>query len=327
MKTYLVDIKENDIYHLNKNLLEILLKDHSSQKNIIWATDNYSHRGSKYQYMDCIHTEAITGYKGNVIKPRTKKSKKEQTERVKTKAEVFTPSWICNKQNNLIDNAWFSTPKSVFNQETPEGWIPTATPISFPASLGKTWKDYILDIRLEVSCGEAPYLSSRYDAATGESIDINHRIGFLDRKLRIVNENTANETDWIYWAIAAVKSVYGYDWQGDNVLLARENILFTFIDYYQARFEKDPEIELICQIAEIISWNIWQMDGLKYTIPNSCHKETSTQLSLFDAKSIDQDCPGCRKNDITKHNGIYCRIMDWEKNKSIRFIDLLKGAK
>ena len=31
-------------------------------------------------------------------------------------AEVFTPSWICNAQNNLIDNAWFER-KDVFNKE------------------------------------------------------------------------------------------------------------------------------------------------------------------------------------------------------------------
>jgi hypothetical protein len=31
-------------------------------------------------------------------------------------AEVFTPSWICNAQNNLIDNTWFGR-DNVFNKE------------------------------------------------------------------------------------------------------------------------------------------------------------------------------------------------------------------
>ena len=51
------------------------------------------------------------------------------------------------------------------------------------------WKDYINNIVLEITCGEAPYLASRYDTTTGEYIFVNNRIGFLDRKLRIINEN------------------------------------------------------------------------------------------------------------------------------------------
>ena len=38
-----------------------------------------------------------------IIRPRAVKSKEEQTQRAKDKAEVFTPAWICNAQNNLID--------------------------------------------------------------------------------------------------------------------------------------------------------------------------------------------------------------------------------
>lgn len=100
-----IDIKENYIYRLDNELMTILLRDKSSGKNIIWATDNYSSRGFGYQSYDYITIEAITGYHGNIIKPRSEKSKKEQTDRIRDKAEVFTPSWICNKQNNLVDNA------------------------------------------------------------------------------------------------------------------------------------------------------------------------------------------------------------------------------
>ena len=51
-----------------------------------------------------------------------------QQQRSREMAEVFTPSWICNKQNNLIDNAWFGR-ENVFNVEidNPDGshsWIP-----------------------------------------------------------------------------------------------------------------------------------------------------------------------------------------------------------
>lgn len=36
-----IDIKENYLYRLDHELLAILLKDRSSGKNTIWATDNY----------------------------------------------------------------------------------------------------------------------------------------------------------------------------------------------------------------------------------------------------------------------------------------------
>ena len=51
----------------------------------------------------------------------------------------------------------------------------------------------VVAFRLEISCGEAPYLVSRYDTVTGETIPISQRIGLLDRKLRVISENTDTE--------------------------------------------------------------------------------------------------------------------------------------
>ncbi len=318
-----IDIKENYIYRLCNELLTILLRDRSSGKNIIWATDNYSSRGCGYQSYDHITVEAITGYHGNIVKPRTEKSKKEQINRIRDKAEVFTPSWICNKQNNLVDNAWFGT-DFVFNEEIEKTWIATNEPIAFPTITGKTWQDYINDVRLEITCGEAPYLVSRYDTVSGYMIELSQRIGLLDRKLRVVSENTQTEKEWLKWAIKSFQNIYGYDWQGDNVLLARENLLFTFIDYYKAKFDKEPTIEMLKKIAEILSWNIWQMDGLKFVIPESCKEVGGGQLSLFDDEVEKQPCPGCAKNDPYAHTGIYCVIKDWKANKKVSFVSLLK---
>lgn len=318
-----IDIKENYIYKLDNELLEILLKDRSSKKNIIWATDNYAHKGFGYQSLDEISIMAITGHNGGVIKPRAKKSKKEQAYRIRDRAEVFTPSWICNKQNNLVDNAWFGM-DFVFNKETDKTWVATTAPIKFPTSTGKTWKDYISDVRLEITCGEAPYLVSRYDTVSGYMIELSQRIGLLDRKLRIVSENAQTEEEWLKWAIKSFQNTYGYDWQGDNVLLARENLLFTFIDYYRAKFDKEPAINVLRKIADIISWNIWQMDGLKFVIPESCIVAEEVQLTLFDMVTEKQPCPGCAKNDPYAHTGIYCVIKDWKANKKVTFVSLLK---
>lgn len=318
-----IDIKENDIYRIDKDLLSVLLIDRSSKKNIIWATDNYAHRGVGYQWADEITVAAISGRKGSVIKPRIEKSKKEQSSRVREKAEVFTPSWICNKQNNLVDNAWFGT-NVVFNIEHEKSWSAT-TSVQFPTATNRTWQDYINDVRLEITCGEAPYLVSRYDTVSGDKIEVAERIGLLDRKLRVVCENTESEEEWIAWTIKAYQNIYGYDWQGDNVLLARENLLFSFIDYYKAKFNKNPDVSVLRKIAEILSWNIWQMDGLKFIIPDSCKKIDDAQMTLFDSAAEKQPCPGCMKNDPYSHTGIYCKIKDWKTNKTLKFVELMKG--
>ena len=317
-----IDIKENYIYRLDNELLAILLKDHSSKGNIIWATDNYSSRGCGYFSHDQITVQAITGYNGDIIKPRTEKSQKEQAERIRQKAEVFTPSWICNKQNNLVDNAWFDS-NDIFNVEHDKEWTATTKQIKFPTPSGKTWEDYIKDTRLEITCGEAPYLVSRYDTVTGETIDISKRIGLLDRKLRIVSENVDSEPEWYAWAKIAIQNTYGFEWQGDNVLLARENLLFTFIDYYENKFSIFPIKEYLREIATIISWNIWQMDGLRFVIPDSCTEIEERQLSLFEEAVEKHPCIGCTKNDPLKHSGIYCLIKDWKSNKTVKFVSLL----
>lgn len=321
---YGIDIKENYIKHLDDAILSILLKDRSSGKNIIWATDTYYSHGVGFGSQDYITQAQITGRRGGIIKPRTEKSKREQQRRIKNKAEVFTPSWVCNKQNNLIDNAWFGRER-IFNIETDKGWETITDKIVFPNTEGKTWQDYVKANRLEISCGEAPYLTSRYDTVTGEFIELKNRIGLLDRKLRIVSENIDSESEWYDWALIALKSIYGFDWQGDNVLIARENLLFAFIDAYVDKFEVPPINEYLREVAKILSWNIWQMDGLKFVIPNSCKPYRSLQISMFDSEGEEHPCEGCTKNNPYNHTGIYCEIMDWQAKKPIKFVSLIGG--
>lgn len=288
-----VDISETMLFHQDPVLMELLLKDHTTQKNIFWATDSYAYKGEGYCFNDEITIERITGANEGIIRPRCVKTKQEQTQRTKEKAEVFTPSWICNKQNNLIDNAWFGR-ENVFNTEHDEGtthsWTPSPSSVIFPNKKCKSWKDYVRDTRLEITCGEAPYLASRYDTITGEFIPIEKRIGLLDRKLRIVSENTESSGEWLDMAQEAYKNTYGYDWQGDNVLLARESLLMTFIENYTQKFGTRPLPKSIEYIAYIVSWNIWQMDGLKFCLPG----KEPIPPSLF-------------------NEGNLCLIRDWRK--------------
>ena len=316
------DIKENDILSIDPIVLSILLIDRTSNKNIIWATDNYKNKGIGYGENQTIEMNLITGKNGNIIKPRIEKNKKEQQARAREKAEVFTPSWVCNVQNNLIDEAWFGY-KDVFNKQINYGWKTIHEKVKFPPN--RDWKEYIEDTRLEVSCGEAPYIVSRYDTVTGIVIPIKDRIGLLDRKLRIVTENTETKEEWLEWVEKAYKNVYGYDWQGDNVLIARENLLFTLVDYYRDRFKEDIDKATLIIFAEIISWNIWQMDGLKFVIPNSCKNQTIEQMSLFGKVVKGIKCPGCEKGNNLKHNGKQCKIMDWKKNKKVKYVSLIGG--
>lgn len=322
-----VDIKEDILFDLDKELLDILLKDRTSDKNIIWGIDDYKVYGNNFSATDYITIESITDKNSNVIKPRIEKSREEQIVRIRQKAEVFTPSWICNKQNNLIDDDWFAK-ENIFNKETNKGWITNSKTIKFPKKLNKTWQDYVALTRMEITCGEAPYLTSRYDTVTGDYIEPMDRIGLLDRKLRIISENTKTEEEWIIWSKMAVENIYGYDWQGDNVLLARENILYTVLEYFEDKFKREMSITLIKDFAYIISWNIWQMDGLKYVIPNSCkNKVKDEQLTLFKIGTSNKECLGCQKDLPMEHSGIYCIIMDWKKHQKIRFVDLIYGVK
>lgn len=322
------DILENDIQALDSKLMSIILVDRTrttkdQTHNIIWATDNYVQLGEGYQEWGEITEERVTGENGRVLRPRVDKSKEEQEHRSRDKAEVFTPAWICNAQNNLIDSAWFGCP-SPFNTELDKDWQTNPEPVAFPE--GKTWEDYIKDTRLEMTCGEAPYLVSRYNVVTGECIPVSNRIGLLDRKLRVVGENCHSEEEWLLWAEEAYKATYGFEWQGDSLVLAREALVYTFLDFYQAKFGTKPQKTKVRRIAEIISWNLWQMDGLKCVIPGSCYNKVTKEYTLFgeEIEYVEQ-CEGCATDNIYRHNGIYCRIKDWEKKKTVRFVDLLKG--
>ena len=123
MDEILIDIREDNIRKHSPELLATLLKDHTMSRvkgadwNIFWATSDYEHLGDGFRYADQIMPESITGENGMVVQPRTCKDRSTQQMRSRDKAEVFTPSWICNAQNNLIDNAWFGR-EGVFNTIT-----------------------------------------------------------------------------------------------------------------------------------------------------------------------------------------------------------------
>lgn len=302
-----IDISES-VLRRKGQLLDILLIDRTTKKNIIWATDSYVSMGKDFSLKKHITPNLVTGEYGKLIQPRAAKSVTEQRQRTKEKAEVFTPLKIIDRINKMVD--W-------------SGRIPLPDE--------NNWQEYVSELKLEISCGEAPFIVSRYDptAHIGELIKLDNRVGFLDRKLHVVSKHCHKSKEWLFWAEEAYKASYGYDWQGDNILIARENLLYSLIDYYKEKFGRRPSLAVQEEFAEIISWNIFQMDGIKYVIPMSCrhiNRVIPGELTLFGETPdiVEKDeCEGCKFNRPMKHNGRYVKTMNWELNKPIKFVDIL----
>lgn len=295
-----------------RETLNVLLQDKTTDKNIIWATDAYAINGNGFQDKDHIETMTIIGMKSIDLQSRTEKALEDQQDRTRKKAEVFTPVWLCNKMNNYADEQWFGQ-KNVFNIENEEEHTWSVNPNKIPFDEKRAWQSYVDSRRLEITCGEAPYLVSRYDATTGELIlPPLRRIGILDRKLRVVNENVTDNKEWLQWTLRAFQSCYGYEYQGDNLLIARINLIMTFADYYRERMEQEPNKRILKQVANIIAWNIWQMDGLKDTVPLGKPHEPYHQMSLFDMFEDPE------QGDIA----LPCKIRNWRSKETIIYKEL-----
>ena len=275
-----IDISEEQLAMESADLLKILLKDRTTKKNIVWATHSYELLGKGFAPSDRITPSRVTGTYANLIQPRSEKSKYEQKDRTKIRAEVFTPTWLVEKQNGYVE-----------------------------AELeALDLKDYIQVRWLEITCGEAPYMVTRYDTVTGEEIPLAERVGFVDRKLQRISREVSDVATFYELVKKAYRASYGYEYQGDSLLLARENLLATFEDYYLAKTGNQPTLEQKKEIATIISYNVFQMDGLKKISPYSATQEPSQQLSLFSDELEVQEVEESKT-----------QIKDWKKNKMIGF--------
>ena len=220
-----------------------LLVDKTTGENIIFAEDEYEGYDLTDHYTEDIMKELIASKQLNY---RVRKSLEHQKARTKKNAEVFTPSWICDQMITMC--------------EPPEDW-----------------QEFVQSTWLEITCGECPYLVNLYDSTTGEKVPIDKRIGVLDRKFRLINKHIVqkdfnNEKSykrkWIDTMYDAMRSTYGYEFQGDNLFIARVNLLQTFFDYFEDKWSYQvSNPKTVRKIIEIITYNIWQMDGLKDIVP------------------------------------------------------------
>lgn len=81
------------------------------------------------------------------------------------------------------------------------------------------------------------------------------------------------------------------------------------------KFSKKPSDEQLIEIAKIISWNIWQMDGITMTAPFSERPKNNTQISLFDFDDTVN----------SEVEAIPCKIYDWRANNSLEFRSMIRG--
>ena len=308
----LVGIQEEILRLHSMGLLKQLLVDKTTKANLIWATDAYQELGSAYERDKEMQVSLITGQRSDVIKNRARKAMEQQSERTRKHAEVFTPLWICQKMVSHADAIWFGGSDGFLDGDQP------VENVIF--SEQRTWQQYVDAKRLEITCGEAPYLVNRYDVSTGEIIPLKERQGVLDRKLRVVNENTSEETDWITWVLRAFQATYGYEFQGDNVLIARVNLLMTFEEYLKARWNRNPTAAEYREIIKTIVWNIWQMDGLSGTIPYCKAEEEYHQFSLFEWFDTEE-----YQEKINQQP--HCRIYNWRGGGSLEYQNVNKGGK
>lgn len=313
MLTELIQFNTPPVYPM----LPTLLKNKTTGKNIIWATNSYAKKGPYYQSNVPIDKNCLTGQDEKALKPRVLKALCDQQQRTKSHAEVFTPTFICALMNNACDEAWFDQ-KDVFGTVQDRVWTPSDQPVAFPK--GKTWQRYVDCRRLEITCGEAPFIVTRYDTSTGDIIPLPCRCGFLDRKLRVVTENAQDEKEWLRWAVRAFESTYGYEYQGDSLLIARVNLLMTFCEYLEDRLKRRPTERELLKVANIISWNIWQMDGLTGRVPLTALENRHQQVGMAVVEARFSGNDGAQAESAPE-----CNIYDWRSKCSVPFKAIGKG--
>ena len=288
---------EDDILYLRRlGLLDKLLLDRTTRRNIVWGSSAHAGLGKEYESGCEIRGELITGDRSGVIKTRARKELGARSDRTRKNGEVFTPLWICRRRNDYGDETWQETAAARGGKK-----------------LAARWRRYVDRRVLEITCGEAPYLASRYDAATGGEIPLAERIGIIDRKLRAVDENAETEGEWLKWAFRAFEAAYGYELLGDNLVIARVNLFMTFDENLRRRWGRAPTMRECQRLIKIITWNIWQADGLTGKVPRfEQWNGERRQRGLFDG--IDGYTDETQSGEAP-----YCRVFDWRSRRSFEY--------
>lgn len=270
------------------NLLKTLLKDKTTQRNIVWASQSYEGMGKAFCSDQPMQRNLLVGKHQSIVQPRVAKHARKQEQRTRSSGEVFTPPWLVDKQVSAVLAEWKEMPL----------------------------KEWVALRWLELACGEAPYIVTRYDSVTGDSIPVPKRVGCLDRKLQRISQEVTSEKEFIKLAKVAYESTYGYELQGDSLLLARENLLLSFCEHYEHKFGILPTIKAVKAIANIIVYNIFQMNGLTKRTPYSDRSVKEVQMNLFD---IETD------GTLAPQGDMLTVVKDWKHKKLVTIESISKG--
>lgn len=271
-----------------ESLLKTLLKDKTTQRNIVWASLSYEGMGKAFCSNQPIRQNLLVGKHQSIIQPRVAKHARKQEQRTRSSGEVFTPPWLVDKQVSAVLEEW----KDISLKE----WV------------ALRW--------LELACGEAPYIVTRYDSVTGDSIPVPKRVGYLDRKLQRISQEVTSEKEFIKLAKIAYESTYGYELQGDSLLLARENLLLSFCEHYEQKFGILPPIKTVKAIATIIVYNVFQMNGLTKRTPYSDRSVKEVQMNLFDTETDSTSAP---------QGDMLTVVKDWKHKELVTIESISKG--
>ena len=270
------------------SLLRTLLKDKTTQRNIVWASSSYEGMGKAFCSDQPIRRSLLVGKHQSIVQPRVAKHARKQEQRTRSSGEVFTPPWLVDKQVSAVLEEWNDMPL--------KEWV------------GLRW--------LELACGEAPYIVTRYDSVTGDSIPVPKRVGCLDRKLQRISQEVTSEKEFIKLAKIAYESTYGYELQGDSLLLARENLLLSFCEHYEQKFSILPTIKTVKAIATIIVYNVFQMNGLTKRTPYSDRSVKEVQMNLFDTETDGTPAP---------QGDMLTVVKDWKRKELVTIESISKG--
>ncbi|MEE1324762.1 MAG: Eco57I restriction-modification methylase domain-containing protein, partial [Bifidobacteriaceae bacterium] len=153
------------------------------------------------------------------------------------------------------------------------------------------------------------------------------------------SEKTKSRREWVRWGLAALKASYGFEYQGDNLLLARINVFETFCEHLHERWGTGISDEELDQAAWIVSWNFWQMNGFTCAVPTNKmdavvqsalfgYEEPvpeSLQPALFDLLDESPFGDAAEEKEGEPDETVpLCVIYDWQENKPFEF-QAMKG--
>ena len=86
------DIFEDMLLKFDETVFKWLLKDCTTEKNIIWGTTDYEEKGKGHGAKDKAKIPLITGTNSVCIQPRVLKAREQKKGRTYGIAEIFTHS-------------------------------------------------------------------------------------------------------------------------------------------------------------------------------------------------------------------------------------------